>query len=153
MRVFIGSDHRGFELKEQLKHFLSQEKISFQDVGAFELDPNDDYPVFAQKVAESVSSDTKTGKDTRGIVICGSGVGVDIVANKFNGVRCGLGMNVEQVRLARHDDDINILALASDETDESQAKEMVKAFLETEFENAERRTRRLNEIKDIEQRS
>ena len=150
MRVFIGADHRGFKLKENLKQWMSEEKISFQDVGAHELDPNDDYPVYAKKVAESVSDDSRLGKESRGIVICGSGVGVDIVANKFNGVRCGLGMNIEQVKSARHDDDINILALASDETDGTQAREMVKAFLETEFENAERRTRRLGEIKDIE---
>ena len=150
MRIYIGADHRGFNLKETLKHFLSQEKISFQDVGAFELDPNDDYPVYAQKVAESVSNDSRLGKENRGVVICGSGVGVDIVANKFNGVRCGLGMNVEQVRSARRDDDINVLALASDDTDEQSAIEIVKTFLETEFEKSKKHERRLEEIEKIE---
>ena len=153
MRIFIGADHRGFELKEKLKQWMSENSISFQDVGAHELDPSDDYPVFAQKVAESVSSDIETGKDTRGIVICGSGVGVDIVANKFRGIRCGLGMNIEQVKSARADDDINVLALASDETDEQNARVMVKTFLETAFDPSKRHTRRLKEIEEIDKES
>lgn len=151
MRVFIGADHRGFKLKEALKQWLYKNGLEFEDWGAETFDPNDDYPIFAEKVAGKVSESLKKTKDTRGIVICGSGVGVDIVANKFEGVRSGLGMNVEQVMTARRDDDINILALASDETSENEAKEMVKVFLETEFEPSEKHTRRLKEIEDIEQ--
>jgi len=153
MRIFIGADHRGFNLKENLKHWLTEQKIHFQDVGAFELDPNDDYPIFAQKVAEDVADDIELEKESRGIVICGSGVGVDIVANKIHGIRAGLGMNPEQVTSARRDDDINVLAIASDETDEATAIDMTKAFLETEFESVERRNRRLEEIKKIEETS
>lgn len=150
MKVFIGADHRGFNLKEQLKQWLHENNYKHEDVGAFELDPNDDYPIYAQKIGESIEYGVENGKDVRGIIICGSGVGVDIVANKFKGVRCGLGINAKQVKAARHDDNINVLALAADETNEETASEMAKAFLETAFENAERRTRRLNEIKEIE---
>ncbi len=150
MKVYIGSDHRGFALKENLKQWLVENNFEHEDVGAHELDPSDDYPVYAGKVAEKVASEPE---NARGIVICGSGVGVDIVANKFNGVRAGLGMNVQQVSSARRDDDINVLALASDEINEQTAKEMIKTFLETKFDQAERRTRRLEEIKDIEQKT
>jgi ribose 5-phosphate isomerase B len=153
MRIFIGADHRGFELKEKIKQFLHEHKIHFQDVGAFELDPNDDYPFYAQKVAEDVSDDIELGKTSRGIVICGSGVGVDIVANKFKGIRCGLGISAGQIASARRDDDINILAIAADETNDGVAMDMVTAFLDTLFEDAERRVRRLEEIKDIENQS
>lgn len=151
MKVFIGADHRGFQLKNTLKTWLSERNISTTDVGAESLDPQDDYPVYAQKVAQNIASSWGVGReDSRGIVICGSGVGVDIVANKFAGVRCGLGINVDQVIAARRDDHINVLALAADAIDENQAKEMTKAFLETEYEDAERRSRRLGEIKSIE---
>ena len=78
--------------------------------------------------------------------MCGSGVGVDIVANKISGIRCGLGINPEQVKSAREDDDINVLALAADHTTEKQAKEMIKIFLETPFSGEERHKRRLEKI-------
>jgi ribose 5-phosphate isomerase B len=149
MKIYIGADHRGFELKQSLKQWLAEYNYENEDLGALEFDPNDDYPIYAQKVAEKVSGETE---NSRGIVICGSGVGVDIVANKFQGIRCGLGINMKQVAAARRDDDINILALAADEVNEQTAQDMVKIFLETEFENTERRTRRLDEIKKIEQK-
>ncbi len=154
MIIFIGADHRGFPLKNALKTWLADRNIPTTDVGAETLDPQDDYPVYAQKVAQNIASNWGVGReDSRGIVICGSGVGVDIVANKFAGVRCGLGINVDQVIAARRDDHINVLALAADSTDDAQAKEMTKAFLETDYEDAERRSRRLEEIKKIEEQS
>lgn len=160
MIVFIGADHKGFELKEKLKVWLSQNGHQVEDMGATNLDPSDDYPKFAEAVAQHVSLSTSqtdyrtTGQEStarRGIVLCGSGVGVDIVANKFDGVRSGLGINADQIASARRDDDINVLALAASEIDESQAIEIIKKFLETDFEDADRRTRRLEEIKNIEQ--
>lgn len=151
MVVFIGADHRGFNLKQNLKQWLSQNSYQVEDVGAENLDPDDDYPQFAEKVASKVAANPEINGD-RGIVICGSGVGVDIVANKFNGVRCGLGMNIDQVKAARADDNVNVLAIAADEIDEPTAEQMVKVFLETEFEDVARRTRRLSEIKEIEEK-
>ncbi len=150
MKIYIGADHRGFKLKEELKTWLIENKIAGEDVGAFEYDPNDDYPVFAEKVAKSVSDDFgRNQKNTRGIVICGSGVGVDVVANKFKHIRSGLALSVDQVKKARLDDNINILAIAADYVNKDETRGMVKAFIETEFESSEKHTRRLKEIEEI----
>src|SRR3990167_2156290 len=107
MKIYLGADHRGFQLKEELKQFL-ETNYDVEDCGAFEKIESDDYTDFAIKVAEKVSSN----EGSRGIVICGSGVGVDITANKFPKIRCGLGINREQIKAARNDDDVNVLALA-----------------------------------------
>lgn len=151
MRVYIGADHRGFKLKEELKIWFMESGIAFTDVGADSYDSQDDYPVYAEKVAHSVSSDFGIGKtDARGILICGSGVGVDIVANKFRHIRSGLAVNVSQIKKARMDDDINILAIPADYVNEEKTKEMVKVFLEIAFSKEDKRIRRLNEIEKIE---
>src|SRR3990167_1444203 len=143
--IYIGADHRGFELKEKLKEFFDDLSFEYEDVGALEHNPEDDYPEFALKVAKSILD-----QEDRGIVICGSGVGVDEVANKIPGVRCGLAINKEQIRAARHDDDINCLALASDHTTEESVKEIVKIFLETDSGDEDRFKRRVQQIRDIE---
>ena len=147
--IFIGADHRGFPLKEAIKNWLTQNNYQVEDLGAESLDPDDDYPIYAEAVAKRVSASDPLHED-RGIVICGSGVGVDIVANKFDKVRSGFGMNSEQVKAGRRDDNTNVLALPADEIDEPTAIEMVKAFVETQYEEADRRNRRLEEIKEIE---
>ena len=133
MKVYLGADHRGFKLKEELKTWFLENKISVKDLGAFEHNPDDDYPLFAQKVARNVAGDLKKNLGVRGIVICGSGVGVNIVANKFNHIRSGLALNAKQVGQARKDDDINILAIPSDFVNEEEAKKIVKIFLKTPF--------------------
>lgn len=150
MKVYIGADHRGLKLKEEIKKYLYESGVDHEDLGAYELDPKDDYPIYAERVAQKVSEEIKKANDARGILLCGSGVGVDIVANKFEHIRSGLGINAEQVRSAREDDDINVLAIAADETNQEQAQEMVEAFLKTEFDPQEKHTRRLNEIEEIE---
>ncbi len=150
MKVFIGVDHRGFKLKEFLKGWLMGMDYEVVDCGAEELDEEDDYVDFAVLVGQQVMKLEEREMKSCGIVICGSGVGVCVVANKFKGVRCGLGLNEEQVGAARRDDDINVLALAVDYVDAQQAKEMVKAFLETEFSGEERHKRRLEKISNIE---
>ncbi|MEK9157573.1 MAG: RpiB/LacA/LacB family sugar-phosphate isomerase [Patescibacteria group bacterium] len=144
--IYIGADHRGFELKEKLKEFFDELGFDFEDVGASEHNPDDDFTVFAERVARHIID-----HEDRGIVICGSGVGVDEVANKITGVRCGLAINKEQIRAARHDDDINVLALASEHTSEDDAKEIVKIFLDTEFSSEDRYKRRIHQIQDIEE--
>lgn len=145
MKIFLGADHRGFELKEKLKGWMEIEGYSFEDMGAHTLDPKDDYTVFAEKVASSVA-DT-LGK---GILLCGSGVGVDVVANKFDGVRSSIGKNEKQIAAGRADDDMNVLVIAADYTKEDEAKEMIKAFLSTKFSGKARHKRRLSEIEKIE---
>ena len=151
MKIYIGSDHRGFKLKEEIKKYFYENGIEYEDLGAYELDPKDDYPIYAERVSNKVSESIKEAKNSRGILLCGSGVGVDIVANKFEGIRSGLGINTEQVAQARRDDDINVLAIAADEANEAQARKMVKAFIETEFEPSGKHTRRLKEIEEIEE--
>lgn len=148
--VFIGTDHRGYKLAEELYLWLMDQHVSVKNVGAELLDPEDDYVEYAKKVAHTVANDIKLGRISRGIVLCGSGVGVDVVANKVKGIRCGLGINPEQVKSTREDDDINVLALAADHTIAEQAKEMVKVFLETDFSEEERHKRRLEKIASLE---
>ncbi|HEX6977257.1 MAG TPA: RpiB/LacA/LacB family sugar-phosphate isomerase [Patescibacteria group bacterium] len=146
MRVYIGADHRGFHLKEKIAKWLFDERYKFEDVGASTFDPNDDYTKYAQQVASLVANDD----NSQGILLCGSGVGVDAVANKFDGIRSSIGKTPKQVEAGRKDDDMNILVLAADFTKEVDAKKMVKAFLVTEFDNAKRHKKRLSDIKKIE---
>jgi len=147
VKVYIGSDHRGFELKEKLFQFLVDKEYEVEDYGAYEYDKSDDYTKYAEKVASVVAR----GEDVRGILICGSGVGVDIVANKFDGVRASLAKTNDQVRAGRNDDDMNVLVIAADYTSEDEAKVMVETFLKTEFSGKDRYKKRLQEIKRIEE--
>ena len=144
--IFLAADHKGFTLKEKIKQWLTEWGYDHEDMGALKLDPTDDYPIYAKKVAEGMVE-----PEDRGILVCGSGVGVDEVANKFDGIRSGLAISKEQIQSARNDDNINVLALASDFISEEEAREMVKVFLDTEFADAERFNRRLKEVGEIEE--
>jgi ribose 5-phosphate isomerase B len=165
MKVYIGADHRGFNLKEKIAKWLFEKKYNFMDLGAQTLDPSDDYPVYAERVASVVGShyakvfdpEAQTrrasrdkNKDVFGILICGSGVGVDVVANKFDGVRASLGKSTNQVKAGRNDDDMNVLVLAADFTNDEEAKKMVKIFLKTKFASKVRFKKRLADIEKIE---
>ena len=151
--IYLGADHRGYNLKEKIRQWLTEWNQEFEDLGNDHLDPEDDYPDFAKKVAEKLSWSGPPATQAsllalraRGIVICGSGVGVDIVANRRVGVRCGLGFSAEQVKKAREDDDINCLAIPADYLPEEKVKEIVRIFLETKFSGAERMKRRIEKI-------
>lgn len=143
MKIYIGADHRGFELKEKAKTWLSGHEL--EDMGAYEYNPKDDYTIYAEKVASVVAD-----KNAKGILICGSGVGVDVVSNKFDGVRASVGKSPGQVKAGRADDDMNVLVLAADYTSDEEAKSMIEKFLETEFSGKARYKRRLKDIKKIE---
>jgi ribose 5-phosphate isomerase B len=145
--IFLGADHRGYELKEKLKEFLGELGHDYEDVGALEYDKDDDYADYASKAAERVARNPETD---RGVLICRNGVGMDIAANKFKNVRSVLGFDAEQVRLARNDDDANILALPGDFVSEKKAKDIVEMFLETPFDGHERFVRRIEKIKELE---
>jgi ribose 5-phosphate isomerase B len=147
--LYIGSDHRGFQLKEGLKNRLGADGVEVDDLGDDKLDPGDDYPVYAEKVAKAVVQDP----EHRGIVLCGSGVGVDMVANKVDGVRCALVQDEERVKQSREHEDINMLALPADIVDEETAYKMVKLFLETLFSGEERHKRRLHEVEEVESKN
>jgi RpiB/LacA/LacB family sugar-phosphate isomerase len=146
MKIYIGADHRGYKLKEKLEAWLKKEKHEVEDMGAFEFDPEDDYTLYAEKVALMV----RDNDGSRGILLCGSGVGVDVVANKFDGIRASIGKTAKQVRAGREDDDMNILVIAADFTEDSDAKNMTKVFLEAKFDKEARHKRRLQDIKRIE---
>lgn len=146
MKIYLGSDHRGFPLKEKIAKWLFDWGYEFNDMGADHLNTKDDYTVYAQNVASVVGKD----ENSKGILLCGSGVGVDVVANKFDGVRASIGKSVDQIKAGRKDDNMNVLVIAADFTNESEAKEIVKAFLETDFAAKERYIRRLEDIKKIE---
>ena len=146
MKVYIGADHRGYELKEKVARWLFEWGHEFMDLGADHFDPDDDYTIVTEKVASLVSDN----KGSLGVLLCGSGVGVDVVANKIDGIRASVGKSKDQVSAGRNDDDMNILVLAADYTSDNEAKEMLKAFLETKFSGKERFVKRLNDIKKIE---
>lgn len=147
IKTYLGADHRGFKLKEKIREWLTSENYTVEDMGAYELNPTDDYTEFASKVALMVADN----KNSKGILFCGSGVGVEVVANKFDGIRASIGLNPEQIKAGRTDDDMNVLVVASDFTEEKEAKDMLKVFLETDYEKLARRERRLEEIKKIEE--
>ena len=142
--IVIGSDHAGYRLKEAIKKHLGEMGEIFEDLGTYSED-SCDYPIFAERVAKRVLN----GEAVKGILICASGIGVSIAANKVKGVRAALCMNSELAEMSRRHNDANILCLSARYTDLREAKNMVKVFLSTEFERG-RHQRRVQEIKDIE---
>ena len=147
MKIYLASDHAGFELKEQIKQFLIKGDYNVEDCGAFSFDKNDDYPLFISKAAEKVSADPTS----KGIVFGKSGTGEEIAANKIRNIRAFTGVDEENVRLARQHNDANILSLGSEFVTAEKAKELVQIFLDTPFSNEERHIRRLDEIAEIEE--
>ena len=146
MKIYLGSDHRGFALKEKLKNLLVEWGYDYKDLGPFEYNKDDDYPDFAKLVGEKVAGD----KDSRGMLICGSGVGVCIAANKIKGIRAGTMSSPDQVKASVSDEDTNVLCLSTDHTDEENNLKITQTFLESKFSGAERHVRRLNKIKNLE---
>lgn len=149
MIIYLGADHRGFELKEHLKRALLDRGYPIMDMGNAAYDESDDYPDFAAKVAEKVSIDFER---SRGIVICGSGVGVDVVANKFRRVRSALVASPDQAFDSRADDNANVLALGANYLDPETAEKIALAWLETPFSEDERHKARLRKIEALEAR-
>ncbi len=143
-KVYIGSDHAGYELKEKLRVYLSGLGYDVEDKGAFSLNPDDDYPDFIKPVAISVVND----KNSFGIILGGSGEGEQMVANKVEGVRAAeyYGGDLEIVRLAREHNDANILSLGARFLKEDEACNAVKIFLETPFSREIRHERRINKM-------
>ena len=150
MKIYIGADHRGFELKKELKKFLIEKGYEVEDVGAFKYDKDDDYPDFARQVAERVAGDPE---HSRGVLLCGSGTGMDAAANKVKGIRATLASSAQIARAARNDDDVNVISLPADFLKSQEAEEIAEIFLKTPFEAVERRVRRLQKIAEIEKKN
>ncbi len=145
LRVAIGADHGGFALKDYIVRCL-REAYQLLDLGAFTLDPQDDYPDYAAAVARAVAS----GEAERGVVICGSGVGACIVANKVPGVRACLCHDTYSAHQGVEHDDMNVLCLGARVVGGELAEELVTAFLKAEFSGDERHCRRLQQVLTIE---
>ncbi|MBU4348548.1 RpiB/LacA/LacB family sugar-phosphate isomerase [Patescibacteria group bacterium] len=147
MIIYIASDHRGFGHKEVIKKYLADFGYTVVDFSGEKYDEADDYPDFASKVAEKISKDPN---NSRGILICGSGAGVDIVANKFSRVRSSLVFNTEQAIDVRADDDANVLSLAASYTSLEDSKKITSLWLNTKFSGEEKHKRRIKKIEEIE---
>jgi ribose 5-phosphate isomerase B len=143
-KIALGADHAGFEEKEKVKRTLEELGIEYEDMGT--MTPESvDYPDYAQKVAESISS----GKYEQGLLVCGSGTGMAIAANKVKGVRAAVAWSPEIAALARQHNDANILSLPARFLTDSQSADIVKAFFESEFEGG-RHGKRVDKIKGLE---
>lgn len=145
--IYIGSDHGGYKLKKQIKKMLSREQHAFVDVGPVKFEPNDDYPDYAIKVARQVS---RNPLRHLGILICRSGQGVCIVANKFKNVRATLVWNTEEAKVSRTDDMSNILCLPADYISPTIANHLVELWLNTAYSSEARHLRRVKKISDLE---
>jgi ribose 5-phosphate isomerase B len=146
MEISIGCDHAGFELKERVKESLEKASHEVKDEGTFSEDSTD-YPDFASRVAQAVSE----GRVERGILICGTGIGMSIVANKFNGVRAALCHDLETARLSRQHNDSNVLTLGSRVLEPELALDIVGEWLKTGFDGG-RHQRRLEKIAGLEKK-
>jgi len=147
--IYLAADHRGFKVKEELKKYLRNLGYNFEDLGNKIFDPADDYTDFAERVAKKVSRE----QENKGILICGSGIGMTIVANKFKKIRAALCFNEKMAQRARSHNDANILCLPADFLPLAKIKKIVKIWLETKFSNEENHKRRIEKIKRYEKKN
>lgn len=146
MNIYIGADHRGFQYKEELKTWLTSLGHTVIDCGNTVHDPQDDYPDFGFAVAEKVSQHP----DAIGVVICGSGGGICIAANKVTGIRCAQGFTPQMVKSQKSDDDMNVLAVGADVSTLQQVKEMIEVYISTPFSGEARHVRRKQKVASFE---
>jgi ribose 5-phosphate isomerase B len=147
MKIYLGADHAGFDLKTQIFEHLHHAGYDVEDVGAHSLDQDDDYPHYALQVATKVLGEE--GDQGRGILICGSGQGMSMAANRVQGIRAALAWNADSARAAKEDDDANILVLPSRFVAAEEAFAMADAWLEAKFKADPKYRRRLDELGDI----
>lgn len=143
MKIGIASDHGGFELKEYLKEYLKKSGIEVSDFGTNSEEPVD-YPIYGERCARAVAN----GEVERGVVCCGTGIGISIAANKVKGIRCALCTDENMARLSRQHNNANMLALGGRTTSNEEAKKILDAWLITEFEGG-RHQRRIDMIENI----
>ena len=147
MRVAIGADHGGFDMKSQLAALLAQAGHQVVDCGNKVFDPDDDYPDFAIPLARAVAEE----QVDRGVLVCGSGVGASVAANKVNGVRAALVHDNYSARQGVEDDNMNVLCLGGRTTGVAVAWDCVRNFLDAQFSGAERHRRRLAKVEQLEE--
>ena len=150
MRVAVGGDHAGFEMKNLIAEHVRALGHTVDDAGAYEYDALDDFPDFSEAVAVRVVD----GRAERGLIVCGSGVGASVAANKVRGIRAGLCHDTYSARQGVEHDDMNVVCIGARIIGEELAKEVVTAFLSASFiEEEEKYVRRLNKVLDIERRN
>ena len=147
MKIYLGGDHNGFELKQRVADFLTRSNYEVIDCGDQQLNPTDDFPVFASRVVVAMRSGKEA--DPLGILICGSGQGMCMAANRFKGIRAALCWNVIEAHSARNDDNSNILCLSATSTSVKDSESIINAWLSTPFSGAPRFKRRLKELDDL----
>jgi ribose 5-phosphate isomerase B len=147
MKVYIGADHNGFEMKRSLIEGLVRAGFEVIDEGDDHLDPQDDYPQFATKTVGAMRA--SDDNDARGILICGSGQGICMAANRFKGIRAALAWNMEEVHASRNDDDCNVLCLPARYMTADEALRLAEAWLATPFAGAPRFKRRIKELDQL----
>lgn len=146
MRISVAADHNGYELKNEISEILKRDGHDVIDMGPHYLDPSDDYPDYAKPLAESVSS----GETERGIMVCGSGVGASVAANKVKGVRAAVCHDIYSAHQGVEHDDMNVLCLGSRIVGTEVVRELVSAFISAEYTNEERHARRLTKVIEME---
>jgi len=144
MKIYIGADHQGFRLKDKLSAYLKKHGYDVEDEGDNRLDPQDDFPEFAGRVAAAVKS--SSDKDPRGILLCGSGQGMVMAANRFDGIYAALAWDIKSAQESRADDNSNVLCLPSHRLNEQDVFDIVTSWLQAEFAAAPRFIRRLKQI-------
>lgn len=151
MKIYLGADHNGYELKEKLESFLKRSGHEVVDAGDVRRDPDDDFPQFAGRAVSQLLGDRDYGKDcgAKAILICGSGQGMCMAANRFKGIRASLCWNLTEARLARNDDDANVLCLSARSLDYDKAHAIVTTWLSTPFAGAPRYKRRINQLDNL----
>lgn len=145
MKIALGCDHGGFELKEKIRRQLEEDGFEVKDCGCFSTE-SCDYPVFGEAAARAVAS----GECERGVVICTTGIGISIAANKIKGIRCAHCADCLQAEMTRRHNDANMMAIGAGFTGKNMAERMVEVFLKTEFEGG-RHARRVNKMMALEQ--
>ena len=150
MNIYIGADHNGFEMKNELAAWLTEQGHSVTDLGASEFEKADDYPDFGIAVAKEVAQEPQT---RRGVLVCGSGVGMAVAAGKVRGIRAAVIHDPKIAAAAQRDDDINVLAIGAAYTDIANAKEVIANWLATPFSGEDRHVRRISKIAEYENES
>ena len=147
MKIYIGSDHNGYQYKQDLTYALRNAGHEVIDDGNISIDPNDDFPQFAGRVVTDLL--IANDPDAKGLLICGSGQGMCMAANRFKGIRASLCWSLEEARASRNDDDSNVLCLSSRYLSIDEAQSIVTTFLQTPFAAAARFTRRIQELDQL----
>lgn len=149
MKIYLGSDHQGFHLKEKVFAYLAKHGYDVEDVGDKTLDPDDDFPEFAQAAALRIIG--SEDKDPRGILLCGGGQGMAMAANRFRGIRASVIWNAFEAKMTRNDNDSNVLCIPARilENDESAWEGIIEVWLNTPFATATRFKRRNAQIDEL----